>query len=126
LTFGDLIEEDEAALYDGDYKWLHQIGDMRFFLPNMERMYPLAYLQHMSMCRTMDWELVKPISEVSQGKIGAREAFIVGPGRDVLGLQLSLVRAEYPIRETPQLLAIFIRQFLNMRGDFPLKFRAIR
>jgi len=53
--FGDSIEEDEAALYDGDYKWLRQIGNMRFFLPNMERMYPLAYLQHISVCQTMDW-----------------------------------------------------------------------
>ena len=30
--FGDSIEEDEAALYDGDYKCLRQIGNMRFFL----------------------------------------------------------------------------------------------
>ena len=58
--FGDSIEEDEAAFYDGDYKWLHQIGNRTFFLPNMEWMYPLAYLQHMFMCRTMDWELVRP------------------------------------------------------------------
>ena len=42
--FGDSIEEDEAALHDGNYKWLRQIGDRKFFLPNMERMYPLAYL----------------------------------------------------------------------------------
>ena len=25
--FGDSIEEDEAALYDGDYQWLCQIGN---------------------------------------------------------------------------------------------------
>jgi len=52
--FSDSIEEDEAALYEGDYKWLCQIGNRRFFLPNMEQMYPLAHLQHMSVCRTMD------------------------------------------------------------------------
>jgi len=52
--FGDSIEEDGAALYDGDYKWLFQIDNWRFFLQNMEWMYPLAYLQHMSVCRTMD------------------------------------------------------------------------
>ena len=50
--FGDAIAKDDRILYDRDYKWLHQIGDMRFFLPNMERMYPLAYLQHMSIRRT--------------------------------------------------------------------------
>ena len=51
--FDDSIEEDEAALYDGDYKWLCQIGNKRFFLLNMEQMYPLTYLQHMSVCWTM-------------------------------------------------------------------------
>ena len=40
--FDDAITEDDRFLYFGDYKWLSQIGDRRFFLPNMERMYPLA------------------------------------------------------------------------------------
>jgi len=57
----------------------------------------------------MDWELVKPISGVTLGKIGAREAFAIGHGRDVLGLQPGLVRAEHPTGETPQLTATFIR-----------------
>ena len=125
FSFGDSIEEDEAALYDGDYKWLHQIGNRRFFLLNMERMYPLAYLQHMSVCQTMDWELVRPISGVTLGKIGAREAFTVGHRRDVLGLQPDLVKAEYPTWKAPQLAVTFIRQFLDVRGDFPPKFHAI-
>jgi len=97
----------------------------RFFLLNIERVYPLAYLQHMSVCQTMDWELVKPISRVTLDKIGAREAFTVSHGRDVLGVQPDLVRAEYPIGETPYLAATFIRQFLYVRGDFPLEFHAI-
>ena len=65
----------------------------------------------------MDWELVKPISRVFLGKIGAREAFAVDHGRDVLGLQSGLVRTKYPSGETPQLAATFIRQFLDVRGD---------
>jgi len=85
--FGDSIEEDEVALLDGDYKWLRQISDRRFFLPSIELMHPLAYLQHMSVCRTMDWELVKPIFGVFLGKIGAREDFMVSYRRDVLRLQ---------------------------------------
>ena len=40
--FGDAIIEEDRILCDGDYKWLRQIGDRRFFLPNMERMYPLS------------------------------------------------------------------------------------
>ena len=47
----------------------------------------------------MDWELVKPISRVSVGKIGAHEAFTVDHGKDVLGLQPGLVRAKYNRRD---------------------------
>jgi len=67
----------------------------------MKRMYPLAYLQHMSVRQTMDWELVKPILRASLGKIDARETFTVGHGRDVLGLQPDLVRDEFLTREIP-------------------------
>jgi len=52
--FGNAIAEADRVLYDGDYKWLRQIGDRRFFLPNMKRMYPLAYLQHMLVRRAME------------------------------------------------------------------------
>ena len=31
--FSDSVEEDEAVLYDKDYKWLRQIGNKRFFSP---------------------------------------------------------------------------------------------
>jgi len=101
--FNDSIEEDEVALYDGNYKWLCQIGDRKFFLPNMERIYPLSYLQHMSVHRIMDWDLVKPYSGVSLGKLGIYEAYSIGHGRGVLGLQPGLVWTEYPTGETPSL-----------------------
>ena len=122
--FGDSIEEDEVALYDGDYKWLRQIGSRRFYLPNMERMYLLAYLQHMSVCRTIDWELVRPFSGVILGKIGAHEAYTFGNGRNVLGLQTGLVKAEYLMGETLLLTATFIKQFLDVGSDFPSEFCA--
>ena len=99
--FGDSIDEDEAALHDGNYKWLRQIGDRKFFLPNMERMYPLAYLQHMSMRQIMDWDLIKPYSGVTLGKIGVHEAYTVRHERGVLGLQPSLVRGVPDGREPP-------------------------
>jgi len=68
--------------------------------------------------------LVRPFSGVALGKIGAHEAYTIGHGRDVLGLQPGLVRAEYPTRETPQLAATFIKQFLDVKADFPSEFRA--
>jgi len=67
--------EDDRILYNGDYKLLRQIRDIRFILPNMERMYPLVYLQHMSVCRAMEWDLSKSIFDVSLGKLGMNEAY---------------------------------------------------
>ena len=51
----------------------------------------------------MDWDLVKPYSGVSLGKIGAHGAYTVGHRRCVLGLHPNLVRTEYPKGETPSL-----------------------
>ena len=84
--FGDAFAKDDWLLYDRDYKWLHQIGDKKFFFPNMERMYLLVYLQHMSVRRTMEWDLSKSISGVSLGKLGINEAYTAGHGNDVFGL----------------------------------------
>ena len=63
----------------------------------------------MSVHQTVDWKLVNPIFRVFLGKIGVHDVYTVGHGRDMLGLQPKLVRAEYLIRETPQLAATFIR-----------------
>jgi len=123
--FGDAITEHDRVLYDRDYKWLRQIGDRRFFLSNMERMYPFAYLQHTSIRRTMEWDLSKSISVMSLGKVGVNEAYPAGHGRDIFGLHPGLISAEYPTGETPQLAATFINQFLKVRGDFPTDFRPL-
>ena len=63
-----------------------QIGDRRFFLPNMERMYPLFYLQNMSVHRAMDWDLFQFVSGVSLGRQGAKEIHSAGHGKEVFGL----------------------------------------
>ena len=49
-------------------------------------MYPLAYLQHMSVRRAMEWDLSKFISGVFLGKLGVNEAYAAGHERDVFGL----------------------------------------
>jgi len=53
FLFGDAIEENEEILFDGNYKWLRQIGEHRFFLPNMEWLFSLSYLQSMSLVRVV-------------------------------------------------------------------------
>jgi len=86
---------------------------------------PLAYLQHMSVCHTIEWDLSKSFCCISLGKLGMNEAYPTGHGRDVLGLQPRLVRTEYPMGETPQLADTFIKQFLKARGDFPTHFHLL-
>ena len=53
------------------------------------------------------------------------KAYPAGHRRDVLGLQLGLVRAEYLTRETLQLAATFINQFLKARSNFPTDFHPL-
>ena len=59
FLFGNAIDENEEALFDRNYTWLHQIGERCFFLLNMERMFPISYLQSMPLNWYMDWDLVK-------------------------------------------------------------------
>jgi len=125
FLFGDAIDEDDRIMHDGDYKWLHHIGDMRFLLPNMERMFSLSYLHHMSVHRTMDWDFSRFVSGVSLGRLSAKEVYSAGLGKDVFNLFPGLVRPEYLKGETPHLGAIFTNQFLKVRGDFPVDFRPL-
>ena len=106
-------------------EWLLQIGDRRFFLPNMERMYPLSYLQHMSVHRAMDWDLSCFVSGVSLGGLGAKEIHSAGHEKEVFGLFPELVRSEYLRGEIPQLGTTFINQFMQVRGDFSVDFRPL-
>ena len=72
----------------------------------MERMYSLSYLQHISVHRAMDWDLSRFISGVSLGRLGAKEVYSAGHGKDVFGLFPGLVRPEYPKGETLSLVLL--------------------
>ena len=63
--FGDRIHDGGYRVYDGTYKWLRQIRGGRFFLPNMERMFPLSYFQHMSVPRKMEWDISRYVPEIT-------------------------------------------------------------
>ena len=73
----------------------------------------------------MEWDLSKSISGVSLDKLGVKEAYSAGHGKDVFSLYPRLVRAEYPTGETPQLATTFINQFLKVRGDFSTDFHPL-
>jgi len=123
--FGDNIGTGGYTLHDGDYKWLRQIEGQKFFLPNMERMYPLSYLQHMSVPRVMAWDLARPVSNISLGILGARKVHNAGHGREVFSLFPRLLRSDHPVGETPQLSTTFINEFMKVGGDFPVDFRPL-
>lgn len=46
--FGDKVLTLDEVLFEEESKWLHQVGDILMFLSNMERTYPLVYLQRLS------------------------------------------------------------------------------
>ena len=56
----------------------------------------------------MEWDLSRFVSGVPLDRLGAKEAYPAGYGKDVFGLFLGLVRPEYPKGETPQLAATLI------------------
>ena len=123
--FGDNISEGGYTLHDGDYKWLRQIEGRRFFLPNMERMYPLSYLQHMSVPRPMVWEITRPVPEVSLGTLGSRKVYNAGHEKEAFGLFPGLLRSDHLVGETPKLSTTFINVFMKAGGDFPVDFRPL-
>jgi len=86
FLFVDAIDKDEEILYDRNYKWLRQIGEYRFFLPNMEQMFPLSHIQSMSLPWYMDWDLVRAQLGVTIEKISNRVAFSISHSREVLVL----------------------------------------
>ena len=65
FLFRDALKEDAENMYDGNYKWLCQIRNQRFFLSNIKWMFPLPCLQSISLRRYMDWYLVKTQAGVS-------------------------------------------------------------
>ena len=57
-----------------------------FFLPSMEQMFSLSYLQSMSLRQFIDWDLAKAQSSVAVGRISNRAAFPVGRSKRILEL----------------------------------------
>jgi len=86
FLFRDSVDKDAEMMYDGNYKWLHQLGERRFFLPIMERMFSLSFIQSTSLHRLMKWELKKEQSGVSLGWISHHTTIPAGYGRNVVGL----------------------------------------
>ena len=52
--YGDPIPDHDNDVFEGKYKWIRVIADQYLFLPDMDQMCPLIYLQPMSIPRSMD------------------------------------------------------------------------
>ena len=114
-------------MLDGSYKWLHRLVEHRCFLPDIERMLSLSFIQPMSLHRSMEWDLTEEQSEVSLKQIFHHMAVPVDHDKNVVGLLPSSSEAEYPVGETPHLASMFINQFMDVKSDFPPgEFRALR
>jgi len=101
-------------MYDGSYKWLR-----RFFLPDIEMMFSLSSIQSMSLHWSIEWELTKKQSRVFLRRISHHTAITAGHGRNVVGLLLGSLKAEYPIGETSHQAAMFIDEFMAVKDEFP-------
>ena len=73
----------------------------------------------MSLHWSIEWERTKEQSEVFLEWISHHAAIPAGHDRNVVRVLSGLLKAEYPISETPRQASTFINQFMSVKGDFP-------
>ena len=123
--FGDHIYDDGRRVSEGTYKWLREIKGGRFFLPDMERMFPMSYFQHMSVPRKMEWDISQYIPEIALGDFGLQKVDRHDShDGSVVGLFPASSKPEIPIGEIPELATTFLNSFIEAGGDYPVDFRA--
>ena len=118
--YGDSIP-DSSKGFDGKYKWLRVVDGRNMFIPDMDRMYPLIYMQPLSITRSMPWNLTGTVGGVMTGHIVNRNARPAGP-QVISGLNPGLYRPEFPIGETPASGGAFIHQFKLAGGNYPASY----
>jgi len=67
----------------------------------------------------MEWDLIKVQSGISIGRISHHTSSPAKHGRDVVRLQPSLLKEEYPMGDVSKHVATFINQFMAIKGEFP-------
>lgn len=75
FLFGDEVTIPDETLYMYQHKWLREGGGVQKFLPDMARSYPLAYLQKLSVLRSMDWNVTREQDGVAIGNFGNMSAY---------------------------------------------------
>lgn len=72
FLFGDKVLSLDEILFEEESKWLHKVGNLLMFFPDMERSYPLAYLQRLLASRQLDWDITQKHDGVIVRKFGTR------------------------------------------------------
>lgn len=57
FLFGDKVMVFDEVLFEKESKWFHQVVGLFIFFPDMERSYPLVYLQKLSTPCRMDLDI---------------------------------------------------------------------
>lgn len=79
------------------------------FLLNMERSYPLSYLQTISIPRKMEWHLIEPQDWVLLGGLGSTMVFSTTIGKHITGVLPGLLKKDYPVGETLKTASTFFK-----------------
>ena len=119
FLFGDSIDEDVEVMLNGSYKCLLQLGECRFFLPDMERMFSLSFIQPLSLHQLIEWDLTEEHSHASLRQICEHTAILVEHDKNVVGLLPGSLEVKYPTCVTPYQASMFISQIMDVKGDFP-------
>jgi len=92
----------------------------------MERIFSLSFIQPLCLHRLIEWDLTEEQSKASLGQIYQHTIVPVDHDKNVVGLLPCSLEVEYPTGETPHQASMFINQFMDVKGDFPLgEFRAL-
>src|SRR3954469_3122484 len=63
--FGDSLTPNDELLAVGTEQWIYEVDGDRFFLPPIQRLHSLGYLHRLSVPCHMEWELVRPVRDLS-------------------------------------------------------------
>ena len=88
-------------MLDDSYKCLRWLGERRFFLPDMKRIFSLSFIQHLFLHRSMEWDLIEKQFEVSLGQIFHHTIVPMDHDKNVVELLHGSLEAEYPVVRLP-------------------------
>lgn len=100
FLFSDVILVSKELLYEDEYKWLRQIGNIRMFISEIARSCSLTYLQNISVPCQMEWSLAKNQDGVFVSNFDSHNPYQDSPVRFLTGLLPEREGNDYPLGES--------------------------